>query len=47
MFTYNFKRLLNLIGIALFRKLMIAIKNGDIESIRDEIALYIGMSPIN
>jgi len=41
MFTYNFKRLLNLIGIALFRKLMIAIKDGDIESIREEIALYI------
>ncbi|PHS55674.1 MAG: hypothetical protein COB17_11180, partial [Sulfurimonas sp.] len=41
MFTYNFKRLLNLIGIVLFRKLMIAIKDGDIESIREEIALYI------
>ena len=41
MFTYNFKRLLNLIGIALFRKLMIAIKDGDMESIREEIALYI------
>jgi mevalonate kinase len=36
MFTYNFKRLLNLIGIALFRKLMIAIKDRDIESIRKE-----------
>jgi len=41
MFTYNFKRLLNLIGIVLFKKLMIAIKDGDIESIRAEIALYI------
>ena len=41
MFTYNFKRLLNLIGIALFRKLMIAIKDGDMESIREEIALNI------
>jgi len=30
MFTYNFKRLLNLIGIALFRKLMIAIKDEDL-----------------
>ncbi len=28
MFTYNFKRLLNLIGIALFKKLMIALDNG-------------------
>ena len=41
MFTYNFKRLLNLIGVALFRKLMIAIKDGDLSSIREEIALYI------
>jgi len=41
MFTYNFKRLLNLIGIALFKKLMIAIKDGDLSSIREEIALYI------
>jgi len=41
MFTYNFKHLLNLIGIALFKKLMIAIKDGDLSSIREEIALYI------
>lgn len=41
MFTYNFKRLLNLIGIALFQKLIIAIKEGDIEAIREEIAEYI------
>jgi len=41
MFTYNFKRMLNLIGIDLFRKLIIAIKEGDIESIREEIAAYI------
>jgi len=41
MFTYNFKRLLNLIGIALFKKLMIAIRDGDLSSIREEIALYI------
>jgi len=30
MFTYNFRRLLNLIGIALFRKLLIALKDGNI-----------------
>ena len=41
MFTYNFKRLLNLIGIALFKKLLIAIKDGDLSNIREEIALYI------
>ncbi len=41
MFTYNFKRLLNLIGIALFKKLMIALDNGDISKIREEIALHI------
>ena len=41
MFTYNFKRLLNLIGIALFKKLLIALKDGDLTQIREEIALYI------
>ena len=41
MFTYNFRRLLNLIGIALFRKLLIAIKEGNIEEIKDEIVAYI------
>lgn len=41
MFTYNFRRLLNLIGVTLFRKLMIAIKEGNIEKITDEIAAYI------
>ncbi len=41
MFTYNFKRLLNLIGIALFKKLMKALDNGDISKIKEEIALYI------
>jgi len=41
MFTYNFKHLFNLIGIALFKKLMVAIKDGDLSSIREEIALYI------
>ena len=41
MFTYNFKRLLNLIGIALFKKLCIAIKENDLSKIREEIAAYI------
>ena len=37
MFTYNFKRLLNLIGIALFKKLCIAIKKNNLIQIREEI----------
>jgi len=41
MFTYNFKRLLNLIGIVLFKKLCIAIKENDLSQIREEIAAYI------
>jgi len=41
MFTYNFKRILNLIGIELFKKLCIAIKNNDLEQIRQDIAEYI------
>jgi len=41
MFTYNFRRLLNLIGITLFRKLLIAIKEGNIEEIKAEIVAYI------
>ncbi len=41
MFTYNFKRLLNLIGIALFKKLCLAIKNNNLTQIRQEIAAYI------
>ena len=41
MFTYNFRRLLNLIGIVLFRKLIIALKVGDIEGIKREIEEYI------
>jgi len=41
MFTYNFKRLLNLIGIALFKKLCKAIKNNNLTQIREEIAAYI------
>ena len=41
MFTYNFKRMLNLIGIELFKKLCIAIKNNDLEQIKQDIAKYI------
>ncbi len=41
MFTYNFRRLLNLIGIALFKKLCLAIKNKDLTQIREDIAEYI------
>ena len=37
MFTYNFRRLLNLIGIVLFRKLLIALKDGNIEEVKAEI----------
>ena len=33
MFTYNFRRLLNLIGIAMFKKLISAIKNGTLSQI--------------
>jgi len=47
MFTYNFKRLLNLIGIALFKKLLIALENGNITKIREEIALYIASFRLN
>jgi hypothetical protein len=35
------KRMLNLIGIPLFKKLMIAVKAGDIEAVKVEIAEYI------
>ena len=38
MFTYNFKRLLNLIGITLFRELIKAVKIGNIEDIKPKIA---------
>ena len=38
---YNFKRLLNLIGITLFRKLIIAIQEGHMEAIRAKIEEYI------
>lgn len=43
MFSYNFRRLLNLIGIALFRKLIHALKYGNIEAIKAEIMTYIAM----
>jgi len=41
MFTYNFRRLLNLIGIALFKKLCLAIKNKDLTQIIKDIEEYI------
>ena len=41
MFSYNFKRLMNLIGIRLFRKLLIALQNGNTDAIKEEIAEYI------
>ena len=43
MFTYNFRRLLNLIGIALFKKLCLAIKNKDLAQIKKDIEEYILM----
>ena len=47
MFTYNFKRLLNLIWIALFKKLIIALKDGNLTQIKEEIAQYILMFGVN
>jgi len=41
MFTYNFRRLLNLIGVPLFRKLIQALQEGSIEAIKEEIEAYI------
>lgn len=41
MFTYNFRRMLNLIGTDMFRQLIIAIKEGRIDDIREEIVAYI------
>jgi len=41
MFTYNFRRLLNLIGITLFRKLLIALRDGNTDDIKAEILAYI------
>jgi len=43
MFSYNFRRLLNLIGIALFGKLIHALKDGNIEAIKVEIMTHIAM----
>lgn len=43
MFSYNFRRLLNLIGIALFRKLIIALKEGNIQEIKAEIEAHISL----
>jgi len=47
MFTYNFKRLLNLIGITLFKKLCKAIKENDLTKTREEIALHILVFGVN
>ncbi|WP_321467839.1 IS1182 family transposase [Halarcobacter sp.] len=41
MFTYNFRRLLNLIGITLFKKLCISIKNKDLTQVTKDIEEYI------
>jgi hypothetical protein len=43
MFSYNFKRLLNLIGIVLFKKLILAVKDGNLQQIKEEIARYIAV----
>jgi transposase len=43
MLTYNFRRLLNLIGITLFQKLMRALKSGNLDSIKQEIAEYLAV----
>jgi len=40
-YTYNFRRLFNLIGIALFRKLLLALKDSNIEAIKAKIVAYI------
>ncbi|NOX14726.1 MAG: hypothetical protein GXP61_01620 [Epsilonproteobacteria bacterium] len=40
MFTYNFKRLINLIEIDLFKKLCITVKENDLSQIREEIAAH-------
>jgi len=43
MLTYNFRRLLNLIGITLFQKLMKALKSGNLENFKQEIAEYLAV----
>jgi hypothetical protein len=40
MFAYNFKRVLNILGTAMFKKLLIAIKDGNIEQIVKDIQAY-------
>ena len=47
MFTYNFKRFLNLIGITLFKKLCKAIKENDLTQIREEIVAHISWFGVN
>lgn len=47
MFTYNFKRLLGLIGITLFQKLIKAIQNNNTEAIKQEIAEHIAHFRLN
>jgi len=43
MLTYNVRRLLNLIGMTLFQKLTKALKTGNLESIKQEIAEYLAV----
>jgi hypothetical protein len=43
MFIYNFRRLLNLIGIALFKKVLKALQNGNIKDIIKEVVEYIAI----
>jgi len=43
MFTYNFRRLLNLIGITLFKKVLKALQNGNIKDIIKEVVEYIAI----
>jgi hypothetical protein len=41
--TYNFRRLLNLIGVTMFKKVIQAIQKGDMETIRKEIEEHIAL----
>jgi hypothetical protein len=41
MLAYNFKRMLNLIGVDLFRKLVFALRYGGLIDIKEEIQAYI------
>ncbi len=47
MFTYNFKRMLNLIGINLFQKLILSIQKGNLTQIRKDIEEYILIYAMN